>query len=580
MQANKRPDADLSNVRSLLLGNDNEVVLKSVEKNARQIVSDVVTEAIYDRERRDGSLARTITPMIESSIQQSIDNNKSKFIDYLYPIMGGLVRKSVAVFFDGFVEKLNYLIEYGLTIKGIKWRLEARAAGIPFPQYLLLKTFKYRVEQVFLIHKETGALICSIQSPGCEYNEPSLVASMLTAINDFVIDSFNSPQAEGLQSIQSDNLSILISSSDKIIIAVAATGTAPSHLKTKMDKSLEEIHNLYSEALHRYDGDNSELINAENHLQRCMVSEIDNNVKRGSRKVSAYLILGSLLLLLVAFAAHYWWQEAHYINKINQLDNEPGVELLSAEHVGWNSFAITLLKDEQSRPMAELLSRAQLKDIHVEVKEKAYFSTDERILSKKVAQLLADQPAIKFTLKENVVSLSGNAQSESITSIAHRVLTVPGINKVDSTQLKNATPLLLSPLAKKQLLQRKLASLATYSLTFEVASLTLEPSSKLLLDDIAADMKLIFEAAKQQDISIGIIISGFTDNTGNKTNNVLLSDERAQLIKSELINRGVNKSILHAVGIGELSIPDIAEQSRKVIFSSIQLPSPKAKDLQ
>ena len=123
MQANKKPDADLSNVRSLLLGDDNEVVLKSVEKNARQIVSDVVTEAIYDRERRDGSLARTITPMIESSIQQSIDNNKSKFVDYLYPIMGGLVRKSVAVFFDGFVEKLNYLIEYGLTIKGIKWRI-------------------------------------------------------------------------------------------------------------------------------------------------------------------------------------------------------------------------------------------------------------------------------------------------------------------------------------------------------------------------------------------------------------------------------------------------------------------------
>jgi len=580
MQANKKPDADLSNVRSLLLGDDNEVVLKSVEKNARQIVSDVVTEAIYDRERRDGSLARTITPMIESSIQQSIDNNKSKFVDYLYPIMGGLVRKSVAVFFDGFVEKLNYLIEYGLTIKGIKWRLEARAAGIPFPQYLLLKTFKYRVEQVFLIHKETGALICSIQSPGCEYNEPSLVASMLTAINDFVIDSFNSPHAEGLQSIQSDSLTILMTGSDKVVIAVAATGTIPSDLKTKMDKSLEEIHNLYSEALHRFDGDGSELVNAENHLQRCMVSEVDNSIKQGSKKFSVYLILSTLLLLFIASTIHYWWQETHYINKINQLDNEPGVELLSAEHVGWNSFAVTVLKDEQSRSIAELIKHAQLEDVHIDVKEKSYFSTDEFILNKKVAQLLTDQPAVKFTLSDGVVSLSGNVQSQSISSISHRLMTVPGINRVDTVLLRKEINVLLPSLAQEQLLQSKLANLATYSLTFDVASLTLEHSSKLLLDEVADDIKLILVIAEQQGVDVGIIISGFTDNTGNKTNNAQLSEDRAQLIKRELINRGVDGKALHAVGIGELSIPQIAAQSRKVIFSSIQLPSQKAKDLQ
>ena len=86
--------------------------------------------------------------------------------------------------------------------------------------------------------------------------------------------------------------------------------------------------------------------------------------------------------------------------------------------------------------------------------------------------------------------------------------------------------------------------------------------------------------AEQQGVDVGIIISGFTDNTGNKTNNAQLSEDRAQLIKRELINRGVDGKALHAVGIGELSIPQIAAQSRKVIFSSIQLPSQKAKDLQ
>lgn len=580
MQANKRPEADLSNVRSLLLGNDNEVVLKSVEKNARQIVSDVVTEAIYDRERRDGSLARTITPMIESSIQQSIDNNKSKFIDYLYPIMGGLVRKSVAVFFDGFVEKLNYLIEYGLTFKGIKWRLEARAAGIPFPQYLLLKTFKYRVEQVFLIHKETGALITSIHSPGCEYNEPSLVASMLTAINDFVIDSFNTSQTEGLSAIKTDNLNILISVSDKVIIAVAATGTVPSDLNAKMDKSIEEIHNLYSEALHRYDGDNTELLNTENHLQRCMLSEVDTDIKQSSNKLTAYLFLLLIFLFGLGYTGHYVWQGNHYSEKIAQLDSEPGVELLSIEHTGWHEFSITLLRDNIAPSTEHLLAKYKLENLNVSANEKAYFSTDDSILSKKIANYLAHQGTVEFTLENGEVSLFGQVREQNISTIVYQLLTIPGVNNVVSSHLKNESTLPLSDVSRMQLLSNKLAQLAHYSLTFEVASLELQESSMLLLDDIAQELNLIMALAAQQNTNVGIIISGFTDNTGSKANNKQLSEQRASLVKNELVARDVEAKYLHTVGVGEVSIPNIAKQSRKVIFSSIQLPNQKAKELQ
>ena len=43
--------------------------------------------------------------------------------------------------------------------RSLKWRFEAWRTGRPFAEIVLLKTLVYRVDQVFLIHKETGLLL-------------------------------------------------------------------------------------------------------------------------------------------------------------------------------------------------------------------------------------------------------------------------------------------------------------------------------------------------------------------------------------------------------------------------------------
>ena len=153
MEAKRTNENDIQSVQSLLFGEQNEHITAAVRKEARAIVTEVITEALDDRQKQDTSLVNTITPLMEKAINKSIEHNKTSIINSLYPVLGGLVRKSVAAFFNRFLAKLNHLIEYSLTIKGIKWRFDAWRQGIAFSDYILKQSLVYRVESAFLIHR-------------------------------------------------------------------------------------------------------------------------------------------------------------------------------------------------------------------------------------------------------------------------------------------------------------------------------------------------------------------------------------------------------------------------------------------
>ena len=54
---------------------------------------------------------------------------------------------------------LNRTLDQSFSLKGLSWRLEAWRTGVPFHQIVLRNTLIYRVEQVFLIHRDSGLLI-------------------------------------------------------------------------------------------------------------------------------------------------------------------------------------------------------------------------------------------------------------------------------------------------------------------------------------------------------------------------------------------------------------------------------------
>ena len=91
---------------------------------------------------------------------------------------------------NGMVQRLNRALEESLSVKSLRWRLEARRTGRPFAEIVLLKSLVYRVEQVFLIHRESGLLLQDAVAQSVVAQDTDMVSGMLSAIRDFITDSF------------------------------------------------------------------------------------------------------------------------------------------------------------------------------------------------------------------------------------------------------------------------------------------------------------------------------------------------------------------------------------------------------
>ncbi|MGF6241596.1 OOP family OmpA-OmpF porin [Paraburkholderia sp. GAS38] len=85
-------------------------------------------------------------------------------------------------------------------------------------------------------------------------------------------------------------------------------------------------------------------------------------------------------------------------------------------------------------------------------------------------------------------------------------------------------------------------TLANRTIEFETGSATLTPQGKAILDQMAAVL------AKMTNNTVAII--GHTDNSGNRTSNIALSQARADAVKGYLVSRGIPSQQLSTTGVG------------------------------
>ena len=111
------------------------------------------------RLQRDGALRAALQPVVEEAIFVSVQKHPLVLAAALFPIIGAAVRKAVASALRAVTQTLNQIVEQSLSWRSLRWRWEAIRTGKPFAEILLARSLLYRVEQVFLIHRETGLLL-------------------------------------------------------------------------------------------------------------------------------------------------------------------------------------------------------------------------------------------------------------------------------------------------------------------------------------------------------------------------------------------------------------------------------------
>ena len=279
--------------------------LDNLEKRTAD-VSVVVAEAIQMRREKgdDLALAAALAPTIQETLRESVRRDPHVLADALFPVMGPAIRKSIAETLRGMLESFNEALEHSLSWRGIKWRIEGFRTGKPFAEIVLMHSLLYRVEQVFLIHRETGLVLNHVVAPSAPAQDAAMVAGLLSAIQQFARDSFQPGQTENLGNMTFDELQIRVVSGPNAVIAAAIRGHAPEAYNLAMNETLEEIQRHYSSALAHFTGDPGPFRAAEPQIARLLETQYREKPPE-TRRPRAAIIAGAIAAVLLLGWAGY-----------------------------------------------------------------------------------------------------------------------------------------------------------------------------------------------------------------------------------------------------------------------------------
>jgi hypothetical protein len=571
---NEQVDSEqqLEQVRALILGKNSHVLTDTIKKEARTIVGDVLTEALHDRQKKDGSVNKVLLPLVENSVEHLVTHNGDKLVSAFYPLMGRLVRKSVAAFLTDFMEKTNQLIDNSFTIKGLTWRVKAWQAGVSFSQYVASQTFVYRVEHVLLIHRETGLLLNSVDFNNIAKSDADLISSMLSAINDFVGDSFLDNEdglKEQLQKVTTDNFTLLIKPGPNALVVAAVTGNPPQKLSNQLQLTLENIHRLYTHELTQFNGDNESFLSADTLLRDCLLAEQKTT---SNKKTSWYAWLIVLLCLtLFSFQTVKWWGNKVLTNKLLTLEYQPGVVVNHVRVQGDKVVLLDILRDPDAISVSDWLQKSNLTIEQLTLTERLYYSLAPEILNVRAERLLALYPEITMVWQDDVLHLSGSLNllsSEKLFNALSVAGFVIGKNlSIDKIKQPSINSVISNKALKQQLFKNLVGEISAIQLEFSVASDQVTPTMQRTLEQLYQYLQQLQQLAEELNLSFGLVIIGCSDNTGNITTNTLLSKERAKNTGNALNLLGLNKKQMYITGLGQIDIMKVKNNARKVIFN-------------
>ena len=173
-RAARDPIEEFEELRRLLLSREREQLRElsdriSDKERRSQDIASVLPEAVKMSRERGEELTRALQPAVEGSFKESIDQRPQLFVDALHPIIGPIVRRSIAETLRRLLQSLNQTLEHTFSWRGLKWRFEALRTGKSFAEVVMLRSLVYRVEQLFLIHRETSLALLHVTSrPGDE----------------------------------------------------------------------------------------------------------------------------------------------------------------------------------------------------------------------------------------------------------------------------------------------------------------------------------------------------------------------------------------------------------------------------
>jgi outer membrane protein OmpA-like peptidoglycan-associated protein len=441
---------ELAHLRQLLFSTERSQInnifqrLDDPHERAREIAK-ILPEAFFRRTGKDEELVKALMPTVEEILRVSVRRNPRPLVDSLFPLMGPAIRRALSEAIRGMVQSLNETLDKSLSIQGLKWRLEALRTGKPFAEIVLLNSLLYRVEQVFLIHKETGLLLGHVTAEAVDHEDADLVSGMLTAIQDFIRDSFRSDGADSLENLRVGELSVLIEQGPRAYIAAVIRGNVPSEVHLHLAEALELVHLMMGEALETFEGDAAPFQAVKDVLQDCLQYRLKEKEKKGFPYFRILMIaaIAGLICFIFLEARH----ALRWNGYVEQLDREKGLVVVASERSGGN-YTLAGLRDPLADDPSGFLNAYGLDPRDVTATWKPFVALDPQFILQRARDGLKPPETASFFFDNGVLSAKGSASYQWILDSRKLAPVLPGIVKYDDTGLKADYELMLDRIAK------------------------------------------------------------------------------------------------------------------------------------
>lgn len=272
------------------------------------LMSQLIAGSIDDS---PNEMAEAMGPVMSEAIRVQIRDSRQEMIEVLYPIIGETVQRAISEFGRELQRNIDYRLKKTFGPQGYLRFFSARLRGIDPSELALRDSLPFEIRQLFLIQRGSGFLLAHNQLGTGEEGDRDLISGMLTAISDFVRDSFGQEsEADQLDEVQYGELRIIIQNGHAAYLAVVIRGIEPECFRTTLRDFVSELHIEHATALRNYEGDPDTLPNLQPQLAqlRSNFTDVQRLTSRPSlgRNTKIVLAGGSLMgLLFVGLACFY-----------------------------------------------------------------------------------------------------------------------------------------------------------------------------------------------------------------------------------------------------------------------------------
>ncbi|TVZ74117.1 outer membrane protein OmpA-like peptidoglycan-associated protein [Rhizobium mongolense USDA 1844] len=383
-------------------------------------------------------LGEALAPAVERAVQRSIQKSPRTLTDILYPVFLPAIRKSIGEKIDQTFQSLNETLRHIFTWHGLKWRFESWRTGASFSEVVLKHSLVYRVEHVFLIDRNSGLLIAHVTADNATSEDPQLISSMLSAIQDFVKDSFNEKEQSGLDTIRFGELRLWSEVGPFATLVAVIRGNPPEELHEIVRDVLLRIHDEYSQSLEQFDGDGSQLAGIETQLQTCVELKQED-----SNQGFPWLVLAAVLLVLIPAGGWFFlsWQSGQrWQAYVSRLEAQPGI-IVAEQKVRDGQFYISGLRDPLGADPQSLLSGTHVDPARVHSQWQFYQSLEPEFVLKRLTASLAPPKSVLLSIVQGRIVAEGEAADTWIdrARAAARQLSAGG-PEFDISEVRDVSP--------------------------------------------------------------------------------------------------------------------------------------------